>query len=110
MCNRPVCLFAMLFISASCAGMETLYDPTRPPAAAVHVEGTTVDAAPPRLSAIITEAGERRAILNGVAVKPGDSTAGYEVAAIEPGRVKLRHNGALIELPLLPGVRKRHEK
>jgi hypothetical protein len=94
---------AMLALSTRA---EDLVDPTRPPAGYEEVPATAAeDGPPPRVSAIQIGAHARHAVVNGRAARVGETVDGFEIVAIEPGRMTLRRNGKLSEVPLLQAVR-----
>ncbi|MBS1211820.1 MAG: hypothetical protein H6R26_436 [Proteobacteria bacterium] len=84
-------------------------DPTRPPP---ELSTGGVAVAPlPRVTAIVIGKYRRHALLNGKEiVRAGERWADMEVVAIDPGRVTVRRGGQLIELPLVPNVKKSMKK
>jgi len=93
-------LLALLFARTAMA--EPLYDPTRPPSAAVSAPPEADAAAPVALTVSFVRIGEqgRRALINGVWVGEGDRVAGAEVVRIGRDMVTLRRAGRVIELPV----------
>lgn len=89
---------------------EKLTDPTRPPGVqtphAISPEGFVppgqgaASNAALRVSAIILKPKGSYAIINGETVKVGDTVEGYDVVAIERGRVTMSHGGEPIEVGL----------
>jgi hypothetical protein len=88
---------------------EPLLDPTRPPAGFEVSEQRGDVRQPeglPRLTGIKRGRGVATVILNGRAVAVGESIDGYELTFIAADHVKLSRQGAELELPLLPNVKK----
>ncbi|NJD06080.1 MAG: hypothetical protein FIA97_06235 [Methylococcaceae bacterium] len=86
-------------------------DPMRPPAGFEGGEaGGQAGRELPKLSAIRIGPSGRVAVIGGAAVSVGETVAGYQVLAIEPGKVTLLRNGAELELPLWPQIRKTRTK
>lgn len=85
--------------------MAQLDDPTRPPdfVTAVATEADAVEQEEGwTLTSILVSPQRRVAIINGKPLREGESLAGAKVMKINLSGVKLRHKGALINLPLLP--------
>lgn len=80
-----------------------LSDPTQPPAAAriAADEPEAVDHGQPSLHGIFHASDHRFAVVDGRRVEVGDRVAGARVVAIEIDRVRLRRDGALIEIELV---------
>ena len=105
MSERFIILVALWCVMASSHG-QTMTDPTRPPDHSAPVTPSASPQAVPRVSAIQISRGERHAVINGVPLKAGDIHEGIEVVAIQPGRVKLKLNEHVLDVPLIPRVKK----
>lgn len=105
MCERFISLIVLLGV------MEFTYaqpmnDPTRPPDHWAPVAPSASPQALPRISAIQIGRWASHAVINGAPLKVGEVHAGIEVVDIQPGRVKLKMNEQLLEVPLLARVKK----
>lgn len=103
-------LGAVLLFSVGCLdAAAAMSDPTRP---AVGPSGPAVaDAELPKVSAIVIHGQGRHALLDGkVSVRVGQRWQGLEVMAIEPGQVRVRRGEQVIDLPLVPQVKKPQRK
>jgi len=101
----------LALLGPMCTAAADWADPTRPPAGYEGaVEGEQAGHDLPRLSAIRIGRSSRIAVIDGVAVTPGETVAGYRVLAIEPGRVTVLRNGAELELQLWPHIKKTRTK
>jgi len=104
-----------LTVSMMCFGAaasaETLRDPTRPPAGyEVPGQNGQTEVAMPRISGVRIGKAGRLVMLDGKAAKVGDVVGGYEVIDIKRDKVRLRRNGAEMDVPLLPNVQKEKRK
>ena len=107
MCKQAAWLLLLSF-NPQCPATEQLADPTRPQLATSLVQEAGESL--PRLSAIIIGPNSPHAVLDGLVVKVGDMFGDFEVMAIDPSRVKLRRNEYVVDLELLPGVKKKENK
>ena len=87
-----------LVLTATCAGADSLRDPTRPPAPAEQKVRALEPG--PVLSAIIGREGSRVAIFNGEPVRRGGSVGTYFIEAVFDDGVTYRHAGVTHELYL----------
>jgi len=86
-----------------------LADPTRP---AVNPSAAELPSAElPKVSGIVIQPRGRHALLDGtVTVRVGQRWQGLEVLAIEPGRVRVRKDDQVIDLPLVSQLKKTRKK
>ncbi|WP_045224800.1 hypothetical protein [Methyloterricola oryzae] len=84
-------------------------DPTRP---ALNQSAAELPSAElPKVSGIVIQPRGRHALLDGtVTVRVGQRWQGLEVLAIEPGRVRVRKDDQVIDLPLVSQVKKTRRK
>jgi hypothetical protein len=80
------------------AHADPLRDPTRPPQA--PGPRTSLQEAPPALTAVFANGQRRSAIFNGHLVRAGDAVGAYEIEDVLVDGVRYRHAGALHDLHL----------
>lgn len=101
--DRALALLCTLLAYAAPGHAEdlVLMDPTAPPAAIAPSDPEpTAPADVLVLQSILVAPKRRVAVINGVAVREGDSIFGAEVVAISPNEVRLRGPGGEQSLPL----------
>lgn len=96
-------------MAVSSARAAELADPTRP---ALNPSAAELPSAElPKVSGIVIQPRGRHALLDGtVTVRVGQRWKGLEVLAIEPGRVRVRKDDQVIDLPLVSQVKKTRRK
>lgn len=91
---------------AGASRADALPDPTRPPALLLAPAQGAAPAGPV-LQSVIISGRDRRALINGRMVRPGDKVGDAVVVRIREGAVVLRSGRALQTVKLFPGVEKR---
>ncbi len=100
-------LLVMLGASATCAGAETLSDPTRPWAYQAPPSRMSGTPRAPLLTSVMIAPDRRVAVIAGQVVREGERVGNLQVIAIEPDRVRVRGPRGYSTLKLLRAPVKR---